>query len=641
MHTSALPPLAALLLALTATPAAAEERASLVTETTLDRWQKELTPLIEAAAGRRFVERPKLTLATRAAVEARLPRLRGPEVSGTAAPQSLVDRDLDRVLGLYAHGTQEVYFLTDNVERGFVDHGFAPDLLHPVMRCVVAHELVHALQHQVVPLYESDDVELVGLSLSLREGHADLVAAQVCGAGGRFLDLAQGLDIPASRSPDDRVAFAYGYAETFVAALQDTAGPEAVWAALAAKPPPRALITRVGGRGLPVGWTDTAPLEAVARMILPASTTGVSGAASPASLLPGLAGDDYRVTDIPAVAGMSHTDIAGGAYLKVVAFLLRDEAAPAVWISRRTEALRAGRARMLGSAGVLASAPTFGPVKALARGTPGLDGTLQIQLKREGGGRYVEQWAARGRYLFGIIHNSRAADARTITAARTTLLAAPLPDIPTASPLSEDDRAALLALVPATPLPTGVSWTYRRDEISASVRREDWSACIDAVEDAVPTLDRAGRSALAAHAMVCALNEPDLGAADRYYELLTTPAALRPDLAVGYAEQLADARRWEEVLSVLDAAPAAADADDAPARATARLLAHVSLRRWAEAERLLVAGEASAAMRAWAASHLAQAGRTQTARAALRSACPALTGDERGSCDRLLAQLGG
>ncbi|MDP2307717.1 MAG: hypothetical protein Q8P18_16960 [Pseudomonadota bacterium] len=647
--------LLALLLALSAAPAAAggssepssQERPTLVTETTLDRWQKELSPLIEAASGRRFVERPKLTLASRAFVVERVARLdRSANTLGAAAPVSLVDPGLEHVLGLYLHGTQEVFFLTDTVQAAFDDHGFAPDLLHPVMRCVVAHELVHALQHQVAPLYEDGGAEAMRVALSLREGHADFVAAQVCGSGSRYLDLAQGLDIPASRSPDDPDAFAYGYAETFVGVLQATAGAEAVWAALSAEPPPRALVTRVGSQGLPGGWTDASVVRAVAQGIVP-STGGVSGPVSPAALLAVLAADDDRATDIPAVAGLSHLDEGADSFLGVVAFLLRDETAPAAWLSRRWTALRAGHVRVLGGAGRFTDPPKMGPLKALEKRTPALDATLSLQMKLDGGQRYVEHWAARGRYLFGVIHRSVDADPKVVLSALTRLLAAPLPDVPTAAPLSEEDRAALLSMAPNAPLAAAVSWQYRRDELYPVVLRKDWESCIDAVDAAAPGLDRAGQSALAEHGMVCALNAPDLGAADRYYALVLAPSSLQPEHAVIYAQHLAEARRWEAVLGVLDAVPAPAEEGAASASAAARLQANVNLRRWPEVERLVGvvtrpgAVGAPAMTRAWAASELAQAGRTRSARTALRSACPALTGEERRQCDGLLADLGG
>lgn len=655
-------------------PSRAEDRPTLVTETTLDRWQKELSPLIESAAGRRFVERPKLSLATRAFVVERAARLVASATTlGSEAPVSLVDPGLERVLGLYLHGTQEVFFLTDNVEAAFVNHGFAPDLLHPVMRCIVAHELVHALQHQVAPLHESGDAEATRVALSLREGHADFVAAQVCGSGNRYLDLAQGLDIPASRSPDNEDAFAYGYAETFVRVLQDTAGVEAVWAALTSPPPPRALVTRVGSQGLPTGWTDASVVKRVAQGIVP-STGGLTGPVSPASILAVLAADDDRITDIPAVAGMSHIDDGAGSFLGVVAFLLREDTAPAAWLSRRWTALRAGQLRVLGGSAQLVEPPKMGPLKAFKKHTPALDATFSLRMKFDNGQRYLEQWAARGRYLFGVIHRSVEAQPKALTAALTNLLAAELPDVPPDLAPSAEDRAALVALAPTVPLATGVSWQYRRDELYPAVLRKDWVGCVAAVDLAVaatvpPTaapsvppaaadgapspaaqhLDPAGRSALAEHAMVCALNAPDLGAADRYYDQLVTPSALRPDYAVIYAQHLADARRWKDVLAVLDAAPALVPGGmttnaiewHTSAEAFSRLQANVNLRRWPEVERLLARGQAPPHIRAWAASGLARAGRKGPALTALRAACPALEGKERGRCDVLLAELGG
>lgn len=624
--------------ALLGAPAAAEERATLVTETTLERWSLELTPRIEAAAGRKFVERPKLALATRATVVEREARLhRTATTLGADPPTSLVDPSLVNVLGLYLHGTQEVFFLTDNVESTFVDHRFAPKLLHPVMRCIVAHELVHALQHQHAPVYESDDAEVTRVALSLREGHADFIAATVCGDGNRYLDMAQGLDVPASRAATDPGAFAYGYAETFIGALDAAAGPEAVWNVLTTAPPPRALVARVGSAGLPGGWTDAAPLTAVARTLAP-RTRGVAGPLSPASVLVGMAGDED--IDIDAVAGLGHVDTER-AFLATVAFLLRDEAVPAAWVEARRAALKAGKVRVLGGVGMLARPAKVGDVRAVAK-DPGVGATLSLRIELSSGEQYVEAWAARGRYLFGVVHRDDAADAKAAAAALGALLDLDLPDLPDASARSEADRAEadraeLLALAPSAPLSPGVSWQYRRDELYPAVLREDWAACLAQVDTGMTGLDRAGQGALAEHGLRCALHVEDLAAADRYHARLAAPAPV--DLALVYAQLLAGARRWNDALVAL---PAGVSAEDVRFAAALRLQANVYLRRWPEVERLVLEQLAPAAGRAWAASELARVGRTATARTALRTACPALeSAGERAQCGRLLGELGG
>jgi hypothetical protein len=619
-----------------------EERTARVTQDTLERWGQELTPLIEAASGRKFVVRTRLALATRAQVAERAARLRTrASTADDDAPISLVDPSLASVLGIYLQGTQEVFFLTDNVEATFVDYAFAPELLHPVMKCIVAHELVHALQHQVAPVDERGDDEATRLTLSLREGHADFVAAQVCGAGNRFLDMAQGLDIPASRAAIDPHAFAYGYAESFIGALESVAGTEAVWAALVAPPPPRALVTRVGGAGLPSGWTDAAPLAAVARTFAPSPKTGATPTDTIAPMAPGpvlasLAAESEHATDVAALAGLGLVEDGDDAFVGVFAFLLRDEEAATAWIHRRRTAMQSDRVRVLSGEGLLASAPRAGAVRGVEAGDDGA--TLSVRAAFTSGDRYVEQWVARGHHLYGVVHRASKVNIKALTGGLAALLDLHLPDPPQDTVLDDADRAALLAMVPPAPVATGVSWQFRRDQLYPILLRQDWAACLDRLDGAQEGLDPSGRSALAVHAMPCALNGSDLGQADRLYDLIRAPDQLEPDVAANYAGHLAKARRWDEVLVVLDAAPGASDTAFV---ATTRLNASVNLRRWPDVERLLALGEAHPQTRAWAASQLAQAGRKETARVALRAACPALTEKERGICTRLLTQLGG
>jgi hypothetical protein len=628
-------------------PAAAEERASLVTETTLDRWQKELTPLIEAASGRRFVERPRLSFATQAQVTERKARLRSPSAPDGGAPaRDSVLGDATPAaarasLGVYMGDTQEILLVTDTIEATFIDYAFAPTLLQPVMRCIVAHELVHALQHQVAPLPREMDPDATTVARALREGHADHVAGQVCGDGRRYLDVAQGLDIPASEPASSFISFAYGYADTFIGTLQAVAGNEAVWAALVAPPPPRALVTRVGGAGLPDRWGDTAPLTAAARVLAPRPSprrgeTSKAGAMSPGGVLGPLAVEDEYSTDVAALAGLGHYDEGPDTFVGAFAFLLHDEGAAAAWMARRRAALRKGRVLLLGGQGTLTVTPRVGRVGAFAKRDD--LGTFSLRTGFTTGEEYLEMWVARGHHLYGVVHRDTKVDARAAAEALASLLDLGLPGPKAASVFDEPDRAALLAMIPAAPVATGVSWQFRRAQLYTARIRGDWATCLSLVDAALPGLDPAGRSDLAGEAMQCALEAADLGAADRLHSLIKAPTVLSPNTAAAYAGKLARASRWEETLAVLDAA---SEPSDTVFVAAVRLQAATNLGRWPEVERLVGLPEAPAGMRAWAAGKLARSGRKEPARAALRVACPVLSGEEQATCTRVLTQLGG
>ena len=90
-----------------------------------------------------------------------------------------------------------MYFLVDELEALFLRHAMLPDeMLEPMVDCVLAHELVHALQHEGGMFGDSQlklPEDMDPFRDSLIEGHAEWVSQKVCDPAAKgFFDLIQG-----------------------------------------------------------------------------------------------------------------------------------------------------------------------------------------------------------------------------------------------------------------------------------------------------------------------------------------------------------------------------------------------------------------------------------------------------------------
>lgn len=598
-------------------------RAATITEADASRMVDDLAPLVEEAAGRTFVERPRIGIASRSAIAGRMRRSRRFSADDGGA------RDLADVLGIYLFGTQEIFLVSDSIERLFTAARYGPALLEPLTRCVVAHELVHALQHQrAAHSVEAEDE----VARALLEGHADHVAGQVCGEGVAWLDRVQGLDVPASRSADDRIAFAYGYAEAFVRRLEEVAGRAGVWSLLEGAPPPRDLIARVGGTGLPGGWADPGILAPIG-LAAGANPDGElrAEALAPWDALGQLA---PRAGTLVGVGGLGWRSEVGEHQVQVLAFLLSDERAARRFLHARREEIRLPRFNTPVESGLVRQSQ-FG-VLWKTRKAAGVDRTQAARMEVGGDRRYVEAWAARGRLLFGVAANDFHLKVSTVDAALAALVAMGWADVPTSEDLAEDDRRALLALGDAPPAPDAVAWSWRADQLVPAFTRGDWGACVAHVEATAADVPPRGRDRLLALGLECALNGRDLTAAMRLIDRVAEPASVPEDLRVVLAGHLGSAGRPTDVLAVL---PATGTGELRRAVDGLRLEANVALGRLDEVERIVRIGVAPPDLRAWAAVELARAGRVTAARQALAAACPELDGAPRRACEEARRNL--
>jgi len=159
----------------------------------------ELLPLVEQAAGRTFHAPPAYVLADTATVSEALavdlaPQLQvlgqglSPEDAADVA-QKRADAMAPMLLGKWGFQDQKIFLLPRRVEPVLSLLGLEKEYEQAIVKLVVAHELVHALQDQEVELAErfarTSDTDAAAAFNALIEGHAVFVADQV----GRQLGL--------------------------------------------------------------------------------------------------------------------------------------------------------------------------------------------------------------------------------------------------------------------------------------------------------------------------------------------------------------------------------------------------------------------------------------------------------------------
>lgn len=166
-------------------------------QATLDRLVDSLTPAVERATGLTFRERPRPALRTREQVREFLlakvgeefppERIRG--ITASYRLLGLVPDTLDlRSLLLDLYSEQVAGFYDPDSAALFAVEGADPAQL----RLVIAHELVHALQDQYLPLdsllAQRVSSDRAAAAQAVLEGHATIASLEVLVPGGGVLD---------------------------------------------------------------------------------------------------------------------------------------------------------------------------------------------------------------------------------------------------------------------------------------------------------------------------------------------------------------------------------------------------------------------------------------------------------------------
>ncbi|MBX2801867.1 MAG: hypothetical protein KTR31_29580 [Myxococcales bacterium] len=598
-----------------------------------------LLPEIEEATGRPFVQPPRSGIATRKRLRAALSkppvhiRPADAEPPPSRVPTPHEEALLRRAIAVYVPSLDGVYLIAEAVEETIREVDLAPEALHPLVRCITAHELVHALQAQYGVTQVHDDDSMAG-HLALREGHATHVAQRWCAAqeGPVMASVTaslQGTDVAASLAVDDPAApYAWG---AWLAKTLEERDPEAIWAAMTGPPPSWTALTQSAKPSLAPGWADPAPLlGALASLGIPFEE--LAEAFSPGAFLPAFVGVRPGEQAVP-------TGLAG---LTVTADKGLDEGVAAMFLfvePGRAEALVAARKAVAGRwrdqglyllsdrANALRSVRIKSAGRLAKRDDVATTMMLQARTDRH---PYQELWFATDRVLgvVGVYGPGEATPSQLQAAAAGMLEALPPSDPPGRASLAPL-RDWLDGVDAATPqVAATASWQYRTYLAAQDIQRGVTAPCAtrfadvlapDAVPDPVPFAQAAFR---------CAATRDERGTLAQAARWLDT---LDPIMATYHAWTLVQERRFEQALTWLDRTAPSTE-EEADAVADAQLSALLGLGRLRAAEAVLATGHGSSSVRARAAGFLFELGRRSVATGVLSEVCPTLRGEDRKLC---------
>ncbi len=250
------------------------ESASPVTDTELGWMVKEVAPVVERVAGRRFVTLPEVVSAdldqiARVVFDEQLHLLSRVEGMTEADAKDNASRTAvataPALAGKYGFLDHRLYLSVDGIETALALEDREPWLLRPLLRVVIAHELTHALQDQYANLDElvvgAPSTDAVMAMNCLVEGHAVWVHEQV----GAILELPEavelmrdllGFDEPVRRRMDPSAfqsVYVYGLGREFVAYQAEQGGLEQVWRVLGDPPDETSMIVA------PWTWAEDPP----------------------------------------------------------------------------------------------------------------------------------------------------------------------------------------------------------------------------------------------------------------------------------------------------------------------------------------------------------------------------------------------
>ena len=223
-------------------------------------------PLVEEIAGRSFDHAPALGIAqSRDLCPAVRAAVTDPASMGTRMACA------GDVLAVYDGQRDQILVIEDSLARMLIDAGAKEEGEH-VLRCVIAHELVHALQGRAGLLDAAGGAGLE-VHLALVEGQAALVERQACAAAASLqatslMEAASNDLNPSAFDPEDPIDFAYAYGVAFQELVAGQAGIEGTWWALS-HPPERALMVTAATASMPEGWSDGELLRPVADLLGP------------------------------------------------------------------------------------------------------------------------------------------------------------------------------------------------------------------------------------------------------------------------------------------------------------------------------------------------------------------------------------
>jgi hypothetical protein len=232
-----------------------------LTEERLNALVRELTPLVEEAAGKEFEEVPHARIGRlsdlQTILEDEFLLIMGQMYD---VPDYVLRQLAERtrasapgVVGKYGVRTRVLYLSPEAVGAVAAGAGLPAERAGDVARLVMAHEMAHALQAQEAGLddFESaHDMEALDAVRGVTEGHANFVEKRVAEKLGlrdvtRALNLSQGWG---DEGPEDLSSFElwaiYGQGMRFVEHHYQEGGMERVWTLLREPPPSTTMLFR-------------------------------------------------------------------------------------------------------------------------------------------------------------------------------------------------------------------------------------------------------------------------------------------------------------------------------------------------------------------------------------------------------------
>lgn len=596
--------------------------AAKVSEASMREWLVELMPEIEIETGETFVDQPRLVLDTRpylVAEEARYQKKMNDFLGISETATKPIDLTM---IAYYSLTSQQIFVVHETLLEIFESVEADDDLLGPFVRCSIAHELTHALQHQRAQL-EREDWTDPGVE-ALLEGQATLVARNVCGSvhGGDFSDAVAQVDMVSSLDPADKHAFKYGYGRRYVERLV-AAGPQhrAVWAAFANPPTKAQIVAEVEAATVP-GWRNAAALESATAMLVNGVGTAESAPASATGLLGGVRTTGLQTTHIVRAEGglVSRRD-GGMRTAMAAAFRIVDPKEAVVAVQERRVGLVGRSVRMFGGAGSIESRTVTAKVPKF-RGVPHDD--IVLAKYDMASGEYRELWVARAGMLVGVAAWWAGGRVPKLEEAALEILAAFPAGLPHVGPL--------IGASPERPPPAVAAGFAISQMLSAAVEG-DLPKCVALSKRYAAEVPAEDRSEVLSRGYSCAVETRQVAACDSF--LADLPFAPPYETASVHAQMLYAAGRRPEALTLLEQA-VVSRSEDAVHRDSNLLIAYSEARRWADARRMLRDGIAEADAKLFAATTFYNAGFTKEALSIAKVACPQAGDQARrsGICER-------
>lgn len=158
----------------------------------LAAYVKELRPQVESITGKKFKSIPKYKLATAAQMrgdavqEWYLRNRNNPDDVDKKQQKDMLEKFVkcrsESYLGLYKPGEKKICIFTDNIKRLADRAEFTPEQTKAFTKLVIAHELAHAMQDQIVGFrktYSCDNSYLGDVLEAVTEGHSRFVERKI------------------------------------------------------------------------------------------------------------------------------------------------------------------------------------------------------------------------------------------------------------------------------------------------------------------------------------------------------------------------------------------------------------------------------------------------------------------------------